>query len=253
MICAIGKCENQVEVGICSWHQSRLARQLSDLMELWSAAHGELIPGRGGSGGSSNEQSIGINVSALSFIAGTDILGLLHEWEKEIRSERGLTPPALVKRQPGLGDEIKVAVEFALTHLPWSSQQSWIGDFADELGHLHAMGRNAAKVFADKVARIPCPADDRDGLPCGQNIYIKDGDLMAIFSCPKCHSDWTALRLVAVAISAGSAPVLLDPEAIGHLIGMTSQGVVKFAKRHCLDRQGLRYDLREILTARNVA
>ena len=96
-ICTI--CNNTtIQSGLCNRCHGRIHSQLDDLLEFWVGAHSELLPGKSGSGGRSSERTIGLNVAALSFIAGHDILGFLHEWEKLIREERKLTPPALVAK-----------------------------------------------------------------------------------------------------------------------------------------------------------
>ena len=64
--------------GLCQRCEMRIHRHLEDIKDFYEAAHAELIPGNGGHGSSSGERTIGINVAALSFIAGDDILKVLH-------------------------------------------------------------------------------------------------------------------------------------------------------------------------------
>ena len=224
---------------------------LDDLLEFWHSAHGELLPGKSGSGGRSSERTIGLNVNALSFIAGDDILGCLHEWEKLIRQDRNLTPPAFLKKLP-LSDELHAAVEFAQVHLQWSGTQAWIGDFSDELRELHSKGMTAAKAFVQKARKIPCPAEIGDGGVCANPLQINTDDPLDIFQCRKCESQWTTLRLVAVAMSDVKREVWLDAEAIGNFIGVSERHVHRLAKRHDVKRRGQLYDLNALRLAHGV-
>ena len=236
--------------GLCHKCHRRLHTQLDDLLELWDAAHLELLPGKGGHGSSSGERTIGLNVAALSFVAGDDILGLLHEWEKQVRADRGLTPPALLKKEPTLRDEISAAVSFAQAHLDWMGTQDWIADFARELRDLHSMATAAARKFVERVRRIPCPADNAEGLPCGNLLAVRDDQLLEVFSCRRCGSEWTSFRLIAVALSEPTREVWLDAEAIGGYLGMEPNYVHKFARRHHITKRGQLYDFKAVIAAR---
>jgi hypothetical protein len=247
-------CRNIVKsAGLCFWCDRKMHSQIDDLYVFWKAAHDELLPGKSGSGGRSSERTIGLNVNALSWVAGDDILGFLHEWEKLIREARGLMPPALVPRKPTLEDEIKEAVHFARVHLSWSGRQEWINDFAEELKVIHSMGKSAAKAFSEKVARIPCPCTLGDGSFCGYKLKVNKDDPFASFRCPTCESDWNTLRLIAVALSNTSTPVWLDSEAIAGYVNMTVRNVQQFAKRNSIERRGEMYNLQQFVAIRKTA
>lgn len=233
------------QVGLCNRCSRKIHRMLDDLNVFWKAAHDELLPGRSGSGGRSSERTIGLNVSALSFIAGDDILGLLHEWEKLIREDLQLTKPALIAKLP-LDQEIAKAIEFAQVNLPWSATQGWFGDFVSELRELHAVGMTAAKMFVQKTRRIACPAETAEGLPCGQLLKINDEDPLDIFTCKQCQTEWTTLRLVAVALSDPNRIVWLDAEAISKYVGVTERHVHRVARKHQIARKGQLYDVNAI-------
>ena len=230
-------CNRMVQTeGLCQRCHSRIHQMLDDLLEFWHSAHGELLPGKSGSGGRSSERTIGLNVNALSFIAGDDILGCLHEWEKLIRQDRNLTPPAFLKKLP-LSDELHAAVEFAQVHLQWSGAQAWM---------------TAAKAFVQKARKIPCPAEIGDGGVCANPLRINTDDPLDIFQCRKCESQWTTLRLVAVAMSDVKREVWLDAEAIGNFIGVSERHVHRLAKRHDVKRRGQLYDLNALRLAHGV-
>lgn len=247
-------CRNPLQaVGLCFWCNRKLHTQLDDLFVYWKSAHDELLPGKSGNGGRSSERTIGLNVNALSFVAGDDILAFLHEWEKLIREERKLTPPALVPRKPTLEQEIHEAVYFARVHLPWSSSQPWIADFADELAAVHALGKTAAKDFAEKPTKIACPATLGDGELCGTKLKLNKDDPLASFRCPTCESEWNTLRLIAVALSNDTSTIWLDADAIASYLGTTASGVHKFAKRNNIHRRGEQYDFRQLVAIRKEA
>ena len=240
-------CNRNTTGGLCQRCHSRLHRQLDDLVEFWLGAHEELLPGRSGSGGRSSERTIGLNVQALSFIGGHDILNLLHEWEKLIREERDLTRPAFIKKPATLEDEIRQAVTFSQTHLSWSGEQPWIEDFASELRELHSQGMAAARRFVDKVRKIPCPADTSEGI-CNNPLKINPEDPLEIFECRICRSEWTTLRLMAVAMS-GSQEIWLDAEALAKWMGISERHVRRLAQRHHLPKRGELYEAHAMIAA----
>lgn len=248
--CAL--CNFTIEAdGICRKCFRRIYTQLEDLLELWMLAHGELNPSRGaGSGGGGHrEPSLGINVSALNFIAGSDILGILHEWEKEIRCERGLTPPALLSKG-SVAQEITKAVDFAKTHLEWSSTQPWIADFAREVRALHAQGMAAARQYVIHSRKIACPADDRDGLPCGQFLALREDDLMELFTCKRCGSEWSTFRLIAVALAHPYAEFWLDAEAIAKWLSISERRVHQIVKTNRIQKRGQLIDVKAVIAVR---
>ena len=241
--------------GLCQQCEARIHAQLDDLLEFWDLAHGELTPSKGSGGGRSSERTIGLNVNALSFIQGADILGFAYEWEKFIRGALSLTPPAMVEKQPTLGLEIMATIKFMQTHLRFLATTDYIEDFVQELKELHALGMTAAKKFTEKVTRIACPADREDGLPCGWMLRIeeeKKTDPLMIFTCRACKSQWTLLRLMAVAIGTTGQKVWLDVEAIAQHLGMTEKNVHQFARRHKFKMRGEQYDLIPFINARKL-
>lgn len=238
--------------GICHKCHRRLHTQLDDLLELWDKAHGELRPGNAGHGSHSSERTIGLNVAALSFIAGSDILGFCHEWEKLIRTDRRLTPPALLPKR-ALVDELHDAIAFQQAHLEWSGTQPWIEDYAKELRQLHGTGMAAARQFVERVRRIACPADTAEGLPCGSMLPIADNDLLGIVTCRRCGSEWTPLRLVHVALATEQSEIWLDAEAIAGWIGLSERRVRQIAAKNQVPRRGPLIELKAFNETRALA
>ena len=180
---------------------------------------------------------------ALSWIAGDDILHLLHDWEKVIREDRNLVRPAFIIRNRTLEGEIKAAIIFAQTHLQWSGSQPWISDFQRELRELHTSGMNAAKIFVQRSRRIACPSEMADSTPCNKLLKINDEDPLEIFGCAKCQTEWTTLRLVAVAMSDPKREVWLDAEAISKWVGISESNIRKIGKRYNINKRGKLYDM----------
>ena len=235
--------------GLCLNCEKQIREMLDDLYEFWDAAHDQLQPSRG-SGGRSSEMSIGINVAALSFIGGQDILNFLHQWEAWIRQDRKLTPPALIAKPDSLAKEIQEAIRFAQTHLEWSALQEWFNDFLSELKQLHGQGRAAAKVYVEKKKRIPCPGEMQDGLPCGFMLTIRqDQEMLDLFTCRKCKTEWTSLRLVAVALSDPKQEVWLDIEAISKWLNISERQCRRLAKAHGVSKRGRLFNLKEMRDA----
>ena len=229
-----------------------LIRQLDDIWQFWNSAHAELLPGNGGAGSSSGERTIGVNVSALSFIAGDDILGTLHEWEKLIRSDRDLTPPAMMPKLP-IAEEINSAINFAKTHAEWSSEQPWAEDYFREIREIHQLGKTASRIQADKAKRISCPADIGEDQRCGQILKVQEDDLGEIINCRKCQTEWTTGRLIAVALTDSSNDVWLDAEAIAGYLGVGEKVIYKIAKKHQIAKRGQLYNFKQILDTRRTA
>lgn len=252
MTCSM--CNNSVQVqGLCNRCHAKFHQMLDDLGELWRDSHMELLPGKSGGGGRSSERTIGLNVAALSFVAGSDILGILHEWEKVVRADRQLTPPAFVRKPESVGAEIVDAIAFAQTHLRWAGEQEWIREYMREVKELHAMGMAAARKFVKKARRIACPAEIADGGNCNNLLKINDDDPLDIFQCRKCESQWTTLRLIAVAMSDPTRDIWLDAEAIASWTHIQERQVYRIARREGIAKKGQLYNVKQFLAHVNQA
>jgi hypothetical protein len=224
----------------------KVKSSLVEMPDLHFEAQMFLVPGRSGSGKASAERSIGINVSALDFTLATDLIRILHSWEVIIRSDRGLTPPALVNKEPSIEAEVQATVDFHCSHLEWSLTQEWAVEFAGEVYGLHAKGRSAAKRFSEQARRIPCPTDD-----CKRFVVIDVENLMDDVRCFGCKQSWSVLRLIALAMSNPNRKFYLDVEAIAAWMGTTERTVYNLIKANKVERRGSLYDLSAIIKARN--
>ena len=226
---------------------ARVRAALAELPELHWQAGFFLQPGRTGSGIVSAERSIGINVNALDFVMANDLLTILHSWEKVIREDRRLTPPALVPREPTIEAEVQATCDFHLTHLEWSMSQVWALEFVGDVLGLHAKGRAAAKQFKEQVRRIPCPTDD-----CKKFVVIDVENLNTDVTCFGCKQSWTVLRLVALAMSNPNRKFFLDVEAIALWLQMTQREIYRIIKKFNIERRGKMYDLSAIIDAKKI-
>ena len=243
MKCRICNREHKSGFMLCGGCSIRLRQRLADLPALHKEAHYCLQPQRGGHGTNTGEMTIGVNISALDFVAGQAILNTLHEWEKVIRAERNLSPVALVPKQPTVEAEVAFTVRFHLSHLDWTLEQEWVDEFAREIAEIHSTGMTAARRFLDPVKRIPCPATNDDGSTCNSLIAVKGDDLLEPVTCKKCKSSWTPARLIAVATSTPDIEIWLDTEAVAQWTGISERQVRNVVAKHKLKRKGQLIDL----------
>lgn len=232
--------------GACRSCFMKVKSSLVELPDLHFESQMFITPGRSGSGRASAERSIGVNVAALDFSLATDLLRTLHSWEVIIRTDRKLTPPALVPKEPTIEAEVQTTVDFHCSHLDWSLTQEWAVEFASEVYGLHAKGRSAAKRFTEQARRIPCPTDD-----CKRFVVIDVENLMDDVSCFGCKQSWSVLRLIALAMSNPNKKFYLDVEAIAAWMGTTERTVYNLIKTHKVERRGSLYDLSAIIKARS--
>lgn len=251
MKCRICNREERGVSPLCKGCAVRLSQRLADLPALHQEAHYCLQPQRGGHGTNTGEMTIGVNLSALDFVAGQAILNTLHEWEKVIRADRNLSPVALVPKQPTVEAEVAFTVKFHLSHLDWTLEQEWVDEFAREIADIHSTGMTAARRFLDPVKRIPCPATNEDGTTCNALIPVKGDDLLEPVTCRKCGSQWTPARLIAVATSTPGIEIWLDTEAIANWTGITERQVRNVVSKHRLKRKGQLIDLQEFNRVRS--
>jgi hypothetical protein len=218
---------------------------LAELPELQLEAGWYLQPSRGGDG-RSLERSIGVNINALDFAVASDLLTILHDWERVIRRDRQLTPPAMVGKEPTIEAEVTATCQFHIAHLDWSLGQDWALQFAGDVLELHAKGRSAARKFKEQARKIPCPTDD-----CNRFVVIDVEQFTRDVSCIGCKQTWSVLRLVALAVNNPNKRFFLDVEAIALWLQTNERDIYRLIKKHAIERRGGTYDLAAIIKARN--
>ena len=234
--------------------ESRLDKQqtrnlrdnLAEIPTLQQEAKGFLVPGRTGSGTPTSERSIGFNVSAMDYSMATDILPMLHKYEALIRRGRNLTPPALLRRKPTIDQEVAATIKFHLSHLDWTLEQDWVGEFAGEVKEIHSKGLSVTKKFIEKPRRIPCPTED-----CKAHVVIDIENILGGVTCFKCRTSWTLYRLIQLAMENPNRRFWLDIEAICLWLDMTKNEVLKVVDTHNIPKKNGLYDLAEIVKNRN--
>ena len=249
MTCNICHKPSQNE-GACWKCRLRLQSQLIEIPELHASSQEFIAPGRSGSGGVSQERSIGVNVSALDYSAAVDLLAILHEWEALIRSERSLTPPALLKRQPTLELEVAATCNFHIAHLDYIVGRDWAADFAGEVAEMHAKGMSVCKRFVEQSRRIPCPTDNCGKFVAIDVVKVKENGLADEVTCFGCKQSWSLIRLVTLAMANPSRKFFLDVEAISLWLGIKPRQVYTIVKENDIEKKGNLYNLGDVLKAR---
>jgi len=238
-------CQRPTDATTCRGCYKSIKGWLTVIPDLQYEAGFYITPGRSGNGAVTAERSIGVNVNALDYSMATELLGILHSWESEIRSARQLTPPALLVKESTIDAEVQATCDFLIAHLEWTLAQEWAKDFHDEVKEQHSKGMAAAKRFVEQPRRIPCPTDD-----CHKFVVIDAENLMSDVTCFGCRQSWTVLRLVALAMSNPTRKFFLDVEAIALWLGLSQRQVYKIIKANKIERNGQLYDLAGVIQAR---
>jgi hypothetical protein len=240
--------ENNMNEGRLTKSQYRtLKSNLTELPELQQGAASFVSPSRSGSGSPSTERSIGLNVNALDYSMGKELLGLLHKYEALIRRGRSLTPPALLDREATVELEVAATVSFHLAHLEWTVQQDWVEEFAGLVKELHSKGMACNKKFIEQPRRIPCPTDE-----CRSHIVIDIENLLAGVTCHKCRTSWTLYRLLALAMANPNRTFWLDIDAICLWMNITKVDLNKIVREHNIPMKHGLYDISAIAKARSL-
>jgi hypothetical protein len=243
--------------------------RLAQIPVLYLEASAYLEPGRGGSGSSGSERTIGVNLAALGFRQGASVLSLLEEWERTVRVEHlgqvelegvereerpqvwnrttqkyedaKLTEQEWLNEHPivrrgSVGERIQGVCEFLLVHAKYLATHPAAGDFTAEVASIHGQGESATRRIAEKVTRIKCPGlveqwrgEEMKQVTCDQKLTLSK-DYLEMFPCKNCGREWTTLRLVAVALDTPGYSFLLDSEAIAQMLGVTARHVLRIAE-----------------------
>jgi hypothetical protein len=181
-----------------------------------------------------------------------DALPLLESWERLVRESFGLSPygPASLARSGRPADPVPATLSGCVAFL-----RSWlarladtrdfpIDDMAREVAHLR---RRLGRFDPDRGPapwRVPCPAPsgDGDGRSCGWRLQLDRDDLRAVTVCPACGSQWTADRLLLVALDDRDNPVWLTAEQVADMTGVSARTLNRWADMGRIPRKGTRLD-----------
>jgi hypothetical protein len=223
---------------------------LNSLPQLHSEASECLEPANGGQSQGSTERPIGINVLALDYVMANDLLAILWGWESIIRSERKLTPPALLPLLANRNAQVLDTCTFHVAHFEHSSNQDWFKDFFDEVSKLHSTGMRAARLEEPKPQRVSCPSTRDDALPCGRMLPLTTSDLESKIYCSGCKTDWSPARLIAVKTADRTQKWWVDIESAAGFLDLTERHLHRMAKKQKVQRRGMLYDLHQLMDAR---
>ncbi len=247
---------------VCVACDSRLRDQLERIPQLAALAAAAVVPGATAGGGARSVPGSKppIDVDALDATLGLPlvlavpgdpstaepILTLLWSWERAVREDRGLTPPALLDEPVTL---VSVCA-FLLAHADWMVGEPEF-DVVGLAEHVAASVRVLSRHDPDRAPRtfrVPCPAPAEAG-DCGASLRVDPTDLGAPVVCPRCQEQWTADRLMLVAWSAPGATVWVDPEAATYATGVSERTLRRWAEAGRIRRVHGRYDLGTIREA----
>jgi len=246
MECQLCQHNAKHEQYLCRRCESILKDQLTDIPTLQQEAKGFLVPSRTGSGSRNSERSLGFNVSAMDYSTAVETLPLLHKYEAWIRRARNLTPPALLEKQPSVEAEVAATTQFHLTHMDWTLQQDWVGDFARDVKVIHSKGLSVTKAFIETTRRIPCPTEE-----CKNKVAIDIENILADVFCLKCKGSWTLYQVLLLAMNNPNKRFWLDIEAICLWLNVTKREVLKVVEEHHIPKRNGLYDLSAIVKVRN--
>lgn len=230
----------------CAVCQVRMDDQLRDIVEFYALAEGELVPGSGG-GGRSTETSIGVRIVALDFVAGNDAVAVLASWEADWRETYGLSISPMLNRPEPL---LSRSVAFLRMWLQRACEDfTPIDDFARELRECWAIARSAARMAPHARWGIECPADDdrhEDGL-CHARIPVDAEESKGQVQCRRCRTVWDVGHLMHVAIA--TTHIWADCEAAAGYFAISMRDLARIAKSAGIDPSHGRYDMHALYDA----
>ena len=246
-------CQHTTERMACDRCEARIRLQLDDLPRFMEMASGNLLPGQGGDG-RSTERTLGINVAALDVAAGFDAIAVLESWERIWREDYGLTPygMASAERDPRPEPTLVGIVDFLQSWLDKTcAEHPAVDEFAAEVRGLHRRSQQAAGQTRRAAWRVTCPTDTEDD-ECGHQLVVTGQDFGGHITCRACGTTWAVERLLRVVASSQHSELWLDPEAASEWLGVHAGTLRKWAKEGRLRREHGRYEvhsLKEAITA----
>lgn len=274
---------------VCRRCYRRMEDHLRDIPELYALALGEMHPGQG-EGGRSSETSLGVRVSALDLRSGGDVLERLATWERDWREHFDIDPvasggyrtvvvgrahdgrpvragstynrsQALDRYARGRKDAVAASivgvVGFLLGELHRAAGAHYaIDDFARDLGAIHAQVVAAARTGAAVGWSVDCPNDGPDGI-CGRRLRVTSANFDSgpgehdaePVVCDRCHRQWDAKWLLQVGAADADAEVWAPAEDVALLYGVSARTLQRWAKAGGIERVNGLYSVASVREA----
>ena len=245
-------CAAATETGMaCARCEARIDRQLSDIVEFYAIACGELLPGRGGDG-RSGERGLGVRIDALDFVAGNIVVDVLELWERDVRETYGLAPygPVSLARSQGQPRQAETTllaiVAFLRAWLPRLCQDFLpIDDLALEVRSCWRQAQVAAAQQPRTTWRVACPTVDIDG-NCGHALVLSGSDLDGQVTCRGCSTTWHVDRLLTIVAAETTGAIWMDSETAARHAGVDERTLRRWAREGKVVRDHGRYDIKSI-------
>lgn len=260
---------------VCRRCYQRMDRHLRDVPELYALALGEMHPGPG-DGGRSSETSLGVRVAALDLRTGGDVLERLATWERDWREHFHLDPvtsggyragatysrsQALDRYARGRKDAVAASIVgvtgFLLHELHRAAAAHYaIDEFARDLAQIHAQVVTAARTGAATGWSVDCPSDGTDGI-CGRRLTITSANFDSHpdkhdaepVTCDRCHRQWDAKWLLQVGAADAQAEVWAPAEDVALLYGVSARTLQRWAKAGGIERANGLYSVASVRDA----
>lgn len=177
-----------------------------------------------------------------------DSLPVLESWERLTREHFGLSPygPASLARLAQPRGQLDGCVAFLRSWTPRMAERRDypLDDYAREVAGVRRRLNRFDPARKPAAWRVPCPAPhpDADGRLCGWRLALDRDDLRAITVCPACASQWTADRLLLVALDDRDNPVWLTAEQVADMTGVSARTLNRWADMGRIPRKGTRLD-----------
>jgi hypothetical protein len=245
-------CQHDTDHMACIKCQRRISERLAAIVEYTALAEGELIPGQGGDG-RSTERGLGIRLDALDLVVGNDVLPILESWERMFREEWGYAAwgPTTLERGQGQADQAKAylvgTVRFLRTHLDKISDHPAVDDFNAEVSTCWHQARNAANRQPRQAWRVTCPSDsnDSDG-ECGTWLRVTGQDFGGHITCRTCNTSWPTERLLRVVASSSEADLWVDTDVAVRHTGLPESTLRRWGKAGKIKRKGSLYEYKSL-------
>ena len=221
-------------------------KQLRVLAELHKFAGMSLRPGNGGRGSRSGNRTIGLNVDALDFSQGKELVDILSDWKDLLWDELGLEEDfgPFIKSRASSTYSVPNLVNFLLVHfIDLIKNEELAETFMVEIRKLYIAGMKAGGFIEPERMRIKCPSDFREQI-CNAVLQINESDLTAIVQCRRCKAIRTVEQLLRLMLSIPDSRYWLDAESIAqYLPKLNARKVRYYGKKWHIPKWGSLYEI----------